>query len=118
MEAILVLLALMFLVWKIKRANDEAFDSGQQMSTKSSFYEDTQSTWDSGSTYASYSSIHHDDDCDVLRASWDPSCHLYHSSSDYGYIQDCGSSTDYYSSCNSWDSSSWDSSSSSSSSWD
>lgn len=97
MEAILVLLVLLFLVWKLKRANDQAFDSGQQVNADPSMY---------GST-------HYEDECSVSRALWDPSCPLYHSLNDDGYFRDCGSSTDDYSGC-----SSWNSFSSGSSSWD
>ncbi len=136
MEWIVLLLAVLFLLWKIKDANDEAFSSNVHPGTSnlSEQWENTSSAhtssldshsplgdedrrlWDSHSFLDNDTTRRWDshDDCDISRAMWDPSCPMYHVFNDHWN----SSNDSWWSSSNDWDSgsSSWDSWGSSS--WD
>jgi len=137
MEWILLLLAVLFLLWKIKDANDEAFSSNVHPGTSnlSEQWENTSSehtsSLDSHSPLEdedrklrdSHSSFDYNttrrwdshDDCDISRAMWDPSCPMYHVFNDHWNSSNdswWNSSNDWSSGSSSWDSwgsSSWDS---------
>jgi len=129
MEWILLLLAVLFLLWRIKSANDEAFASHVQSGTANlseqwedispdqasplhshSLLEDeNRGMWDSHSSFDYNTTRRWDshDDCDISRAMWDPSCPMYHVFNDRWD----SSNNNWWNSSNDWDSgsSSWNS---------
>ncbi len=136
MEWILLLLAVLFLLWKIKDANDEAFSSNvhpgtsnlseqwknttsahtSSLDSHSPLEDEDRKLWNSHSFLDNDTTRRWDshDDCDISRAMWDPSCPMYHVFNDHWN----SSNDSWWSSSNDWDSgsSSWDSWGSSS--WD
>ncbi len=124
MEYVVLVLAILFFLWRLNSANDEALEDyeGQKttdvMSSKPTNPPDYE-YYDSGmGSSAGYESSSfddhyrrwHDDHCDISRAMWDPSCPMYH----VFHHDDWSSSSSWD---DSWSSSSWDDSWSSSS-WD
>ncbi|MEJ5338851.1 MAG: hypothetical protein ACK42C_07860 [Aquificaceae bacterium] len=157
MELILLILAILFLLWRVKSANDEAFPpdysggnfygglpSGWSASSDASYKDggmgrtsgfstsegstglldsyENRERWESSSSLYEDDDHYrrwHEDNCDLSRALWDPSCPMYHvfhhddhsSSSNW---DDSWSSSSWN---DSWSSSGWDSGSSSWDSW-
>ncbi|MCS7196315.1 MAG: hypothetical protein NZ827_03500 [Aquificaceae bacterium] len=133
MEYVLLLVVVLFLIWKINLANKEAFPQNNERKAEDKpFQEDSPMHCYEGTSQSnvfsseekhkagSSSSLLEDgisgwsDDCNLSRALWDPSCPLYHSLHEEGLSGNddwSSSSWDTYSYYDSWTSSGsgWDS---------